>query len=48
MDEIEIIQIPCDSIGEKQAKLIEALLEIAKALNITGESVKTDQSQEAA
>lgn len=49
MDEIEVIHIPCDSIGEKQARLIELLLEVAKALNIDGESDKTDATdQEAA
>jgi hypothetical protein len=48
MDEIEIIQIPCGSIGDKQVYLIELLLEIAKKLNIEGESAKTDDFQEAA
>lgn len=48
MDEIEIIHIPCDFIGEKKTRLIEALLEIAKTLNITDESGKPDESQEAA
>jgi hypothetical protein len=46
VDEIEIIQIPWDSIGEKQVYLIELLLEIAKKSNIEGESAKTDDSQE--
>ena len=48
MDEIEIIHIPCDSNGDKQAHLVELLLELAKALNIVGESNKSDESQEAA
>ncbi len=48
MDEIKIIHIPCDSIGEKQARLVELLLELAKALNIEGESDKTEEIQEAA
>jgi len=48
MDEIEIIQIPCDSIGDKQARLIELLLEIAKDLNIEADSDTKAESQEAA
>lgn len=46
MDEVEIIHIPCDSIGDKQARLIELLLELAKDLNIE-ESGDTN-AQEAA
>lgn len=48
MDEIEIIHIPCEFMGEKYARLIELLLEIAKTLNIEDESGKDTENQEAA
>ena len=48
MDEIEIIHIPCDFMGEKQTRLIELLIEIAKTLNIELESGKDTENQEAA
>ena len=48
MDEIEIIHIPCDSIGEKQARLIELLLEISKALNIDENGDKRQEPEQEA
>ena len=49
MDEIEIIHIPCDSIGVKQARLIELLLELAKDLNIeANDDMTVSEAQEAA
>lgn len=46
MDEIEIIHIPCENYDERQARLIEVLLELAKTLNVepeTGNSVPDPQ-----
>lgn len=49
MDEIEIIHIPCDSTGDKHARLIELLLELAKELNIEPETdTRAENPQEAA
>lgn len=48
MDDVEIVQIPCEFIGEKQTRLIELLLEITKTLNIEENSGKSTEDQEAA
>ncbi len=45
MDEIKIIQIPCEYIGERQTRLIEILLEVAKALNIDENGGKSPEAQ---
>ena len=46
MDEVEIIEIPCENYKEKQARLISALLEIAKALNIDRAQGKQNDDKE--
>lgn len=48
MGEIEIIQIPCENYEEKEARLIEALLKIARALNIGEESGKSELQESGA
>lgn len=45
MDEVQIIQIPCEYIGEREIRLIEILLEVAKALNIDENEVKSPEAQ---